>query len=379
MGKLVELTWNCSYCGTKKILGRYRECPNCGKPRGKGTRYDLPSNITYVDEETANKINRNPDWLCSYCNTLNSDDLSSCKSCGASKESSEMNYFEMKRKEEEKSLEKQEQELSHYDIDTKDSTYNTQKPKHSDLGYDIHKFSFSNLTPFLTAFGIIGGLVGLIILLMSLFMPKEKIVTITDMSWQRVINVEEERTVEENDWYVPPGGRLLYTREEIKEYDSVIDHYDTVTETKSREVPCGGHEEVTGYRDLGNGYAEEITTWVTDYTTEYYEETREVPVYIQVPIYDTKYYYEIDKWIYNRNVVTKGNDKSPYWGEVTYEENEREQSRLDSYRIECTDKESEETYEKDLGYKEWNNLEIGDTLKIKVNNLSIISELEKLD
>lgn len=57
MGKILEGRWDCSYCGTKGILGRHRECPNCGRPRGEDVKFYLPSSKDYVpDEETQKSV-----------------------------------------------------------------------------------------------------------------------------------------------------------------------------------------------------------------------------------------------------------------------------------------------------------------------------------
>lgn len=70
----------------------------------------MPDEIKYVSEEKAEKISRNPDWQCSFCGSLNSDDLNVCKNCGATKEDSERNYFEMRQQEEEKKRKKERRE-----------------------------------------------------------------------------------------------------------------------------------------------------------------------------------------------------------------------------------------------------------------------------
>ena len=46
------------------------------------------------------------------CGSLNSDDLNVCKNCGATKEDSERNYFEMRQQEEEKKRKKEEKKES---------------------------------------------------------------------------------------------------------------------------------------------------------------------------------------------------------------------------------------------------------------------------
>ena len=73
----------------------------------------MPDAIEYVSEEKAAKISRNPDWQCSFCGSLNSDDLNICKNCGATKEDSERNYFEIRKQEEEKKRKKEEKKETH--------------------------------------------------------------------------------------------------------------------------------------------------------------------------------------------------------------------------------------------------------------------------
>ena len=101
MGKIIEGLWDCPFCGNKRIRAGQKTCPDCGHPQDENTKFYMPDEIKYVSEEEAEKISRNPDWQCSFCGSLNSDDLNVCKNCGATKEDSERNYFEMRQQEEE--------------------------------------------------------------------------------------------------------------------------------------------------------------------------------------------------------------------------------------------------------------------------------------
>ena len=97
--------WDCPYCDKKEIRGDTAVCPACGRPRGqvkfymKGQaqnqerRADDVADIEYVDEEKAKYVNRNPDWYCSFCETLNSDNAETCRSCGAVYERYRMSAF----------------------------------------------------------------------------------------------------------------------------------------------------------------------------------------------------------------------------------------------------------------------------------------------
>ena len=107
MGKIIEGLWDCPFCGNKRIRAGQKTCPDCGHPQDENTKFYMPDEIKYVSEEEAEKISRNPDWQCSFCGSLNSDDLNVCKNCGATKEDSERNYFEMRQQEEEKKRKKE--------------------------------------------------------------------------------------------------------------------------------------------------------------------------------------------------------------------------------------------------------------------------------
>ena len=112
MGKIIEGLWDCPFCGNKRIRAGQKTCPDCGHPQDENTKFYMPDEIKYVSEEEAEKISRNPDWQCSFCGSLNSDDLNVCKNCGATKEDSERNYFEMRQQEEEKKRKKEEKKES---------------------------------------------------------------------------------------------------------------------------------------------------------------------------------------------------------------------------------------------------------------------------
>ena len=142
---------------------------------------------------------------------------------------------------------------------------------------------------------------------------------------------------------------------------------ETKTRQVSYEVLDGYDEVITGYTDNGNGTFTENTTQVPRYRTEYKTETYEEPVYREEPVYATKYYYEIDRWVKTRRVTTTGDDKEPYYGEVVLDIKEREGGRIEKYSLICHNSKG-----KNVSYtitkEEWQKLSIGDTIKAKVNS-----------
>ena len=394
MGRLIEGVWDCAYCDSKKIRGSIRECPVCGRQRDTNVKFYLDNPNNYVDDKTAKTINRNPDWLCSYCDGLNSDDVHKCPTCGASREESEKNYFEhraeveaRRKAEEEKYNKKYTEPVKTYD-DYSERSYDKEESEEywgasSDYSYDkVNKTNSeaprssykpsnskkSNLpwNKILTAgIGVILAL-AMIFGMIWLFTPKTHDVTVMDFSWERSINIEEYVTVERSDWSLPPDGRLLHKEYEIKTYVSVIDHYETKTRTYTEQVLDHYETYVSGHRDLGNGYFEEITSQRPVYRTETRTETYEEPVYRQDPVFDWKYYYEIDIWQHAFYSKSSGNDKEPYWKEVELKELQRENGRSEQYNIlTINEKGKEKTYHFDFDV--WNSLEKGQKIKIKTH------------
>lgn len=359
MGRIVEGFWNCKYCGKKEIRGGSKECPNCGKIRDNNTVFQLNRNkITYVPHEKATHINRNPDWVCEHCDQLNSDDLTNCASCGAPRTAENLDYFENRKKKERQLLEKYQ-----YEEDDKTSNSNISNISCSSRkDFSFKEFFSLRMQHVLITLVALLGIAGLIFL----FIPKNLDLTITEMSWQRTIDIERYQTVDESDWSLPPGARLHYSQEEFSHYEQVLDHYETKTRQVAKERVSGYEEYVSGYRDLGNGYFEEITSTRPIYETYYETETYQEPVYRDEPVYRTKYYYEIDKWLYERSVRTSGVDKSPYWGDVSLASDERISNESEAYYITgLNKKDKEQTVQ--LSYEEWNSLKIEQTVKLKVS------------
>ena len=341
------------------------------------------------------KISRNPDWLCSYCECLNPDTSNNCIGCGALKEDSEKNYFKMKAEREAKQLKNQQeleklQSFNDEDCSYKEHTYNnldnySNTIINNNIYSECNQFnSYSNkkdynkkrqninldwnkiITIGASAFGILLLLFGLI----WLFMPKKDTLTVKQINWDYSIEIQEEQTFKESGWDVPIGARVYDEKEELHHTDKVIDYYETVEVEKSKDVIVGYELE---YVDLGNGYFEEVDGDPI-YEKEYYIEEEQVPVYKDVPIFKTKYYYYIDKWVYKRSVDTNGIDKNPYFGEVNLKYKEREGTKTKNYSINVINKnEEQKTYP--ISEENWKKINVNDVLEVKVNKIGLITEI----
>jgi len=370
MSRIVMGYWDCEYCGTHKIKGTLHDCPNCGRQRGKEVRFYMDTdNKEYLPKTKV----EGPDWYCDYCGALNKASLNECENCGSPRKESDKDYFSFNKDRKNKEMsdieasnktrptnenyisskEESNQNYSSFkeyreyrekqemvDVDTSNETQHTYIEKTEEFNTTSEpieniKNTFNLVCEWLhqhiAQLGIVSGILLFTLLLFFIFKPRTSVMQVTDVKWTNTIEIEELRTFFESDWYLPPNGRLKYTQPEIRSYKSVLDHYDTVT--KSRTVQFGGHYEHS-YSDNGNGTFTEHSHYVPEYKTEYY--TEQEPVYRQEPVYDIKYYYEIDRWVHERNVITSGNDKEPYWGEVTLKDKEREGTHNTKYTIHGT-------------------------------------------
>lgn len=417
MGRIIEGLWDCNYCPQKEIGGSIRECPNCGKPRDKDVIFYMPKEIKYVDEEKAKTISREPDWLCRFCDCLNSATYDVCQSCGSPRTSENLNYFENKKINEDKinsetvkkfkisevdfsgsmysddfekseiyddeyiSEEKaSEEKLSNEDYSAEnDSNYNNEiseetvnnnsklKNVFANAREKISDFFNYNFGEFLRAAIIIAAIIATVLGIIWIFTPKTQIITVDNTYWEQSIDIERYQTVDEEGWSLPDGARLHESKLEIYTYKKVVDHYEHKSRQVAKKRISHYEEKVVGHRDLGNGHFEEITrrepVYETYYETEYYDE----PVYRNEPVYKTKYYYEIDKWLFDRSLETYGYDKSPYWEDVSnLKSDEREASRKEKYYIKGTN--SKGKYKEiEMSYDEWNDVMVGDTVKVKVS------------
>ena len=350
MGRTVMGYWDCPVCGSKGIAGNVMNCPACGRARGDVRFYmkdgaenttreaDERGDIEYLTEEQAQEIGKNPDWYCSFCNSLNKDHAAFCTNCGASRESSESNYFDQLKK-------RQEAEAAEQAAQPQPQA--AQAKKKSRL-------------PLLILIAAV--IIGLIV-----FMNGSKTqgdLTVTALSWTRSIPIEQNIQYTEEGWTIPQGGTEVSRKQAIHHYDQVLDHYEDVEVQRSREV-IDHYETYYTYTDNGNGSFSEVEHQRPVYRTEYYTETETRPVYRSVPRYQTYYTYTIWRWTPVRESTSSGSDHSTFWPELILAEDEREGSpRTERYFFEVQDKKNVLTTWQIEQEADWQKINVGDGLTI---------------
>lgn len=381
----VEYVWKCTYCGTENG-GLKRECTNCGRPRDKDITFNTSKiKSTFSHESEHAKKLTGPDWHCQYCDSLNPNSQSICKSCGQPREAVSQNYFELKQarieKDQAERARHQEQlrqqnltEDTHEELETAYinkavSNIKAEKLMKTPVARSKKRFTFSH--ELFTGCLIAVGILALISLMVMVFKPHTETVNISAKNWSRSISIQELKTLKSEGWTPPINARILDQVWKFKEKTKVFDHYDEVTVmvTKTRQVE-DGYDITYEYTDDGNGTGDIIEVKTPKYKTETYQEpeVQKVAVYRDEDVYDWWYTYEYDEWQTTRYVDTQGGDTEPYWGEVILYTKEREGVRSETYKITgINQKDKNVTYK--LSYEDWLSINIDTTVKLKINGI----------
>jgi len=353
-----EGRWDCQYCGAIGNLGRHRQCHNCNHSRSADTRFYQADDAELTDKRLERQALVGPDWICQFCGTSNAGDIHVCGSCGAPRDETT-----------------QDQQVIDYGVG--------EAPTSGDMTFDEEPAAVSPATTKarsklpLVAILAIGAVlvICLGIVAFLLFGGSDAEVTVSGFEWQRTVDIEAFQTVTEEDWSLPTGGRLISQREEIQHYDQVVDHYETRQREVSEEVKVGVESYVCGQRDLGNGFFEDIECDRDIYETQSHSENYEEPIYVSVPVYQTLFVYDIDKWLVMRTETSSGRDHSPYWPRANLESDEREGGKIEAYSMSFVDGDGK-IYEWETELNQWQGFEQGQAVVLKLNALGDISDVE---
>lgn len=357
-----EGRWDCQYCGALGNMGRDKACPNCGSSRPEGTKFYLADDAEITDKKLLRQATIGPDWNCEFCGTSNAADITICGSCNAPREASSPVA-----------------QVKDYELGEAPTSGDMAPPPEARPATATEESKAKpKLSPMAIA-GIAGAVLLLCICIVAaifIFGGQDVDATVSGFTWERAFEVEAFQTVTEEDWSIPDGGRLLSQSEEIHHYDQILDHYETRQREVSEQIQVGERTYVCGQRDLGNGFFEDIECSEPVYETQNRTETYEEPIYREEPVYQTRYVYEIDKWVVVRTENARGDDHSPYWPRADLGDDEREGARTESYLVFFTnDKGDRYSYEVPLD--EWQGFEAGQGVKLKLNALGEISEVEQ--
>lgn len=296
--ELIYEYWDCDKCGQKAIRGDIRTCPACGNARNENIKfYRMEGKEEKVEDKAqADKFKAGADWLCSFCETLNSVTDKQCVSCGASQEASKKNYFEVQKEKEKKNNKNKE----------------TKAPVETKKPFNWKKFSIWALT-------LLGGCIAGLY-----FLSRTHNVTfqIVDVSWERKIPVLRYTNEQKSDWEDQISGDdvvKIRSVQEIRSYEDRQVGTKTESYTETEQYQSGSRREChTSYESTGSGASKKVTSCdnVPTYSSRTVRKTRDVPIYKKFPIYGTKVTYTANQYTFLREDVLKGKDNEPKWPEV---------------------------------------------------------------
>ena len=401
--KLIRMYWDCPMCGKKGIISSERRC-TCGYVFGTNPddKFRMPGQdeeiVTVTDADNPDELIEN--WRCDFCGAYNKSSERKCKTCGHPRDESAKGYYSVTG--EKKSTISS--EISDGDIyEGSENIYEDMSKSSSEINdivsgkanaknlndakgefqktIEKHRASAPDRNAAANVSGpkeapksknglkIVGVLVAIAVIafavVMVLFSNHKGSFKVTGKTWERSIEVEKQTTVSESGWTLPEGARLDHTASEVRSYNQVVDHYEDVTVTKYRSVP----KTETYYEDLGNGNAQQRTR--TTYVNEPYTAVERQPIYKNVPVFDTKYYYDIDKYVFDRTVETSGTDNEPVWGDTNLKDGERTGNTKEKYTIKFDDGGKEKSIDTDL--EVWKQYKVGDEIALMKNNVGMYS------
>jgi hypothetical protein len=307
-----EGCWDCPSCGSKRQLGRHVYCTGCGAPRPQEIRFYLPEDAAVVTDPTLlAQANAGADWICGHCGGSARATDTSCPGCGSPREADD-------------------QARQEHVYGLADIPRSGEDPPPAAAPQGL-------VTPPAAAKSKRSGCGCLTLLLVVMgwcgWSNRTRHVegALLAKHWERSVQVEAYRTVSEDGWSLPAGGREIRSFRAIREYRQVLDHYESKTRQVSEQVQTGTRTYSCGQIDRGNGYFEERTCTEPEYETRYHTESYEDPVYRQEPVWDTKYEYDIERWVPDQLLALSGDTTPPAWPVTVPDDTTREGEKKQRY------------------------------------------------
>lgn len=329
----LEGAWDCNQCGHVN-RGLDTDCANCSSPKEEDELDYLPVNarvLTSPEEVRLAKLG--PHWTCDHCgSTTNLSDSPRCETCGQDHDEPDLsNEIEVSR------------DLSHFSRSSVAARVASARATGDSLAHEPLESSQPYRSPVNSHNIMIGVAVAIVValfgfLLFSKFRTHEGNVVVTSLVWERQVSVEEYRTVREQDWSIPVGGREVRNFEDVFRYEDKFSHYADVSSTVTTVIKLpdkdGGTYDCSTVTKNGNGtFTKTKKTCnypdIPQSTVSSWVEHEQVAVSVSAPVYKTKYVYDIERWVHSRWVADSkeaGGELGikPYWPEVTdLSQNER--------------------------------------------------------
>lgn len=350
--------WDCPY-GHPGQDGEAMKCAGCGAPRPDNVEFYLPSDARVVtDPKAIAAAKAGSDLICDSCGSSVAAGQTACPQCSAPlDESRRQKVTEYTRREDAPSESPRALRQREEEAPRRPAVRATNDAELNRIGRAMTTHTI------LLALLVIGAMAGI----WWLMTPHQVTLTVANVSWERTVSIEEERTVKEEGWVVPAGGR------ETGSY-SAIHHYNS-RKVGERSVRChsqgdrekvgvrhfrchSGHRIQTGTRryacgttNLGNGrfrqnYCSEPTYSTLPCTHDCQEDqygyvackhhcTEDIME--PYPVYAEKHKYDIERWFDLRVDRAGAFDTDPKWPVPDLSPRQRVKARSETRKVTFTD------------------------------------------
>ena len=306
----VELEWTCKRCGTVNP-GLEKTCTNCGSPMGDEDQFELPDEQKLITDETKlEAAAKGPDIHCPYCEARNPADATECVQCGG-------DLVEGKKRQAGEVM------GAHRDLPAAekvcpfcDSKIPASSQRCPNCGGDLAPkparpaeapkpaAKFPRWLMILGA-ALVVLCCGVLAVFTILSRQTEAVkAQVQDVSWQRSIDILEERLVEQADWEenLPAGAQNVACQDKYRD---------------TSDSPVPNSTEVCG----------------TPYTVDKGSGVGEVVQDCQYEVYESYCDFEVLKWTVVTQTAASGSDLQPYWPELILANGQREGDSHETYTV----------------------------------------------
>lgn len=381
-----ESEWTCSSCGRTAIPGSVKVCPSCAHPKDASETYQEPGqrgrylNQSELAERGVDPTQHLSDETCEYCGGKIKPGTPICPHCNANLV--DVGYTS-------RQCPNCQQETNEMSCPACGTATAVKGPKPVAAAAK----PISRPAPRSAFMGIGLGVVAILLLcgfcviagfalLWATDQPEP--VTVTDVYWKRTVLLEEYKYNERGDWTLPATANLISTEEKIHHYNDVLTGY---VEQCHMESQLAGYREACGYEQscqsvsvydytetvcYDDGTCDDHDVYRTEQqcSDEYvcedvpnYQDVQvcqDVPQYIQEPVYQPWYTFNIWEWVVTEPMVAEGHNLSPVWPDVPQSDTIREQTngRMETCTLTLSGEE-ENSYTYDIPCTEFGRYERG--------------------
>lgn len=303
----VEDHWSCNTCKHSN-LGRFETCQNCGKPKENEEDIeptDVSASNAVRDAELLRIARGGADWHCRFCSSSQRNADGQCANCTANK-----------------SFSKGTEALS----DEKDDQYT---PPSAPPTIPQSPQAFRRSVPYrsldIIRYGLLGvGMLFLLGLLLWLLRPREYDARVADVYFQHVVHIDKYKVLSDQGFNVDADafdveneGQRVSHHERVQR-GTRIEHYTVQVRDGQSCHKTQRTCQPVGCTKRGNGFSKcsKVCSGGDNVCYPKWKEVereREVPRYVEVPVYHTWYRWKVWRWVHDRDVFANGHSLDTTW------------------------------------------------------------------